>query len=721
MNIKRNIQIAHQHHQSGRLREAEVMYLQILAAHPRQPTVLHSMGILAYQLQHFDVAVDYFRKAVRARQRFPEAYNNLCAVLVEMGLLDEAVTAGRQAVVLGPDSPESHHNLGNALMAGRQVNEAIASWRKAIAYNPSYLEALTNLGLALKDTGCMEEAVAVSSKVVSLQPGSPEAHYNLGLVLMESGQIDEAIHAYEKAIALEPQFLAAHYNIANALSQKGKMEQAILAYRRVIELDPDFAEAYNNLGNALLLYGQPDEALAAYRQAIAINVVFPEALNNLGNALRDKGRLDEAVSAYRQAIDLRPDFTEAHSNLIYTLHFHQGHDTRSIQEEHSRWNQQHAEPLKKFIRPHANDRSPTRRLRIGYVSPDFRNQSECYFVVPLFEAHDKSQYEIHAYASVAQPDHITDRLRSNVTVWHDVLRYDDEALAEKIRHDGIDILVDLTMHMAHNRLLLFARKPAPIQVAWLAYPGSTGLETMDYRITDEFMDPSSVDTESYSEESVRLSDSWCCYHPLSSLAPSPAHTPHWGSFVRFASLNNFCKLNDTVLRLWAQVLGAVPHSRLLLLADEGGHRDDLCRDLEALGIERSRVEFTGKRSREEYLRLYDEIDIALDPLPYNGITTTLDAFWMGVPVVSLAGHTASGRAGLSLLSTAGLPELATHTQKQFVSVASGLALDLPRLAEMRSSLRQRIEQSPLMDGQLFARDLETAYRQMWRKWGEKQE
>jgi predicted O-linked N-acetylglucosamine transferase (SPINDLY family) len=464
-----------------------------------------------------------------------------------------------------------------------------------------------------------------------------------------------------------------------------------------------------------------DEAIAAYRQAITLKPDFSIAHSNLGTVLMDKGSLDEAIASYRLAITLKPDFSLAHSNLVYALHFHSAFDAQAIAGEHQHWNRQFADPLKAFILPHANNKDPERRLRIGYVSPDFFAHAESFFVVPLLAAHDPSQYEIHAYASVRRPDQVTDRLRRSVNVWHDVLGLSDEELAGKIRHDGIDILVDLTMHMADNRLLLFARKPAPVQVTWLAYPGSTGLETIDYRITDTWMDPPSHGTDGYSEESIRLPDSWCCFDPMSDLPPVPVETAHRGDFVRFGSLNNICKLNEPLLEIWARLLTDVPGSRLALLAPEGGERERVWKLFGRQGIDRERIEFVGRCSRDEYLRLYDRIDIALDPLPYNGITTTLDALWMGVPVVSLAGRTAAGRAGLSLLSTVGLPELATKDPDGFVRIASGLANDLPRLTELRSTLRGMMQASPLMDASGFARDMEAAYRNMWRTWCEQSE
>ena len=789
MTIPQAFELALQHHQSGRLAEAEGLYRQILAVDPRQAGALHLLGVVAHQLGRNDVAVELmrralalapgvpalhsdlgeayrglgqldeaiaaYRQAIALQPDFPGAHSNLGIALRDKGQLNEAIAAYRQAIALQPNLPVAHNNLGNALQDKGQLEEAITAFRQAVALHPNYPEAYSNLGNALKNRGRLDEAIASYHQAVALRPNLSEAHTNLGVALQDKGQLDEAIAAHRQAIALKPNFSEAHYNLGialhgkgqidaavvayrqaialrpnypeaqcnlgNALREQGQLAEGIGAYRRAISLKPEFPEAHSNLGNALKDQGQLDEAIAAYRQAISHRPNYPDAHNNLGNALKDQGRLDEAIAAYRQAIALKPNFRDGHSNLIYAMHFHCSEDALAIREEHRRWNRQFAEPLRRFHRAHPNERDPERRLRIGYVSPDFREHVGACVVVPLFEAHDRSLYELHAYASVSRPDRISERLRRSVSAWHDVRRLGNEELAERIRQDGIDILIDLTMHMAHNRLPLFACKPAPIQVTWLAYPGSTGLETIDYRLTDALMDPPSPGTEGCSEESVRLPDSWCCYDPISNLPQAPVETSHWGEFVRFGSLNNFCKLNEPLLRLWGQVLAAVPGSRLLLLAAEGRHRDDLRRTMETMGIAGHRVEFCGRCSRDEYLRLYDRIDIALDPVPYNGVTTTLDALWMGVPVVSLAGKTAAGRAGLSLLSTAGLAELATRTPEEFVGVASGLAQDRPRLAQLRSTLRSRMEASPLMDAPRFARNIEAAYRTAWRRWcGEKQ-
>ncbi|HMD54270.1 MAG TPA: hypothetical protein VKJ65_06975, partial [Phycisphaerae bacterium] len=339
--------------------------------------------------------------------------------------------------------------------------------------------------------------------------------------------------------------------------------------------------------------------------------------------------------------------------------------------------------------------------------------AESFFVTPLLEEHDHERFSIYCYSSATREDFITDRLRRSADVWRDVLKLSDEELVRQIRDDQIDILIDLTMHMPQNRLLVFARKPAPVQVAWLAYPGSTGLVTMDYRLTDALMDRPGVPTPYFSEEAVRLPDCWCCYDPRYDLPPRPARQE---SPICFGSLNNPCKLNDQILNIWSNVLKSVPDSRLLVLSFSKEQEKHIRTTFERSGIDPVRLTFVGRSPRTEYLRLYDRIDIVLDPLPYNGITTTLDAMWMGVPVVSLAGNTPAGRAGLSILSTLKLPELVAWTPQEYVQIGTGLANDLPRLMELRSTLRERMRASPLMDAKRFARNVEAAYRDMWRKW-----
>jgi predicted O-linked N-acetylglucosamine transferase (SPINDLY family) len=372
--------------------------------------------------------------------------------------------------------------------------------------------------------------------------------------------------------------------------------------------------------------------------------------------------------------------------------------------------------LAQNIAAHTNDPTPDRRLRIGYVSPNFNTHCQAFFTAPLFAAHDRQQHEVVCYSDVTSPDSLTDRLRSCVDKWTDIVGLTDEEVARVVRQDQIDILVDLTMHMQRGRPLVFAKKPAPVQVCWLAYPGTTGLKTIDYRLTDGHLDPPGLNDRFYSEQSVRLPDCFWCYDPLTDVPALSSLPAQSDGYVTFGCLNNFCKTNPAVLKLWARVISAVERSRLLLLAPEGSARQNVLRILEQVGISPDRITFVARQPRLSYLELYNQIDIGLDTFPYNGHTTSLDSFWMGVPVVTLVGNTVVGRAGLCQLHNLGLPELVAHTPEQFVDICVRLANDFERLGQLRATLRERMEKSPLMDAPRFARSIEAAYRSMWHEW-----
>lgn len=448
------------------------------------------------------------------------------------------------------------------------------------------------------------------------------------------------------------------------------------------------------------------QAEELYRAILAREPRLTAVMNNLANILKDTGRIDEAVRLCREALAIEPDNAEIHSSLCYKLHFHPDYDRAAIFRELRAWGQRHgstADP------PPPRRRST--RIRVGYVSPDFYGHAECFFVIPLLQSHNRNDFEIHCYSSVRQPDRVTEIIKSTTEHWHDVHALSNAQLADWIAADQIDILVDLTMHMAFNRLPMFAARPAPVQVAWLAYPGGTGLSAMDYRLTDAFMDPPGEADAFYAEKSIRLPDCWCCYDPLGEVPPA---APRDAGPIAFGSLNNPCKLNEPTLRLWAKLLASTGDSRLMLLtnSDEQNRRVTHC--FSDAGVDGSRLQFVGYALRGQYLRYYDLIDIALDPLPYNGITTTFDALWMGVPVVSIIGHTAAGRAGLSILSNLQLGELVASDKRAFLSICTDLAGDTSKRRQFRAHLRQRMQRSPVMDAKGFAQNLESIYRNICR-------
>jgi protein O-GlcNAc transferase len=601
-----------------------------------------------------------------------------------------------------------HHQAG-------RLREAEDLYRQILSQQPEHAEATHHLGLTAHQGGRNDIALDLILRAIALRPDYAEAHGNLGIVLKEQGRLDEAIAAYRQAIVLSPGLPDAHSNLGIALKEKGQLDEAIAAYRQAIALRPDFPEALSNLGIALTDQGQLDEAIAAHRRALALNPSLPQVYNNLGNALAGQGRLDEAIEAFRRAIAIRPTYALAHSNLILTLHYHPAYDMQAIAEELRRWNHEHASPLRRLIKSHSNNRSADRRLRIGYVSPDFREHPVGRFLLPLLTHHDRDRFEVFGYAQVPAPDEITRRLASCTDGWRSILGLSDAQAVDLIRRDEIDILVDLTMHTSNNRLRIFAHKPAPVQVAYLACCSSTGLETINYRLSDPYLDPTGEESF-YSEQTIRLPDTYWCYESRTdSIEVGPLPALARGA-ITFGCLNNFRKVSEPALGLWIQLLRAVPDAQLLLGSQEGGHRRRVRERLEREGIDASRVRFAGRVGLQEYLRLYHEIDIALDTFPYAGGATTCDAIWMGVPTVSLVGRTAVGRGGLSILSNVGVPELVARSEEEYLRIARELANNLPQLIQLRSTLRQRMEQSPLMDAPKFARNVESAYRQMWHAW-----
>ncbi len=430
------------------------------------------------------------------------------------------------------------------------------------------------------------------------------------------------------------------------------------------------------------------------------------------------GRSAEALEHYRQAVELEPNNAAFHGNLLYLLNYLPSYDAASLFAEHRAWARRHADPLLDTAAPHANDRTAGRRLRVGYVSPNFRAQAVNFFVEPILREHDRRQCEVVCYSDVARPDSVTARLRGYADHWRDVLGQSDEQLSELVRNDRIDILVDLTGHMGSGgRLLAFARKPAPIQVTYIGYQNTTGMLAMDYRLTDDYADPPGLTDAFHTERLVRLPRTFFCYQPVSDAPPVGSLPATTSGHVTFASINNFNKITPAVLNTWAAILRRLPDSRLLVRADmTDSVRDYLIATLAGHGVPATRLELVNRLPHHEYLRLIDRVDIALDPFPFNGHTTTCDCLWQGVPVVTLSGTTYASRFGGSGLVTLGLEDLIAHTPEEYIEIAARLAGDRDRLAGLRAGLRPQMAASPLMDFAGFTRNLEAEYRRMWDAW-----
>jgi protein O-GlcNAc transferase len=531
----------------------------------------------------------------------------------------------------------------------------------------------------------------------------------------QTGQLAEAERLYRQILIGAPNHPEALHMVGILAGQQGRLDEGVSWIRRAIAVFPNNAFYYGSLGNALQELQDVDGAIAAFRKAIALKPDLAEAYNNLGNLLRETAKADEAIACFRQAIDCRPGKSEFYSSLLVSIYSHPGYSAADILEEHLRWNNIHGEPLKKHIRPHSNDRNPRRPLNVGYVSADLRRHAVGLFMVPLLGHQDWRAVNIICYNNSRIGDEITAKLRQSCAGWRDVSSLSDDQLADQIRRDRIDVLVDLSLHSAGNRMLVFARKPAPVQVSWLGYPGTTGLKTMDYRLTDPYLDPPGTD-DCYSERSIRLPQSYWCYQPIDptvSVNELPAAN---NGYVTFACVNNSTKITFGASDLWAKILSGVPRSRLLILSPPGSHRIEIISQFAAQQIDATRIEFVERKTLLAYLLQFHRVDINLDTFPCSGGTTTCDALWMGVPTVSLRGATAVGRAGVSILSNAELKDWIAQSPEEYVKVAIQMAADINGLRELRSRLRDQMEKSPLMDAKRFASDMEHAIRVMWESW-----
>ena len=611
--------------------------------------------------------------------------------------------------------------LGMLLAQRGKLADAISLMQKAVKLQPKNAMSRFNLANALKGHGKLDAAVAEFRTAAGQSPDDPRICNGLAATLMLQDKLDEAETQFRQAISLEPRFADAYSNLGTVLMKKGEPDAAIESYREAIRRNPHHGEAMGNLGNALSEKGEYDEAVGLYEQAIAVDPGNFQARYNLGNTLVEHLRFNDAESLFRQVLAHQPDHTSARKNLMFTMCYNPERTPEQIGNEHKTWGEWLLSTLPSAPpKPHANNPDPDRPLRIGYLSPDFRAHAVACFVGPVLASHHREQVEVTCYASVAQPDDTTARLKKSAHHWVDVFDMDDDQLARKIRADQIDILIDVAGHTVGSRLPVMAQKPAPVQVTWLGYPATTGLAMVDYRLTDRFTDPGEGNRWCV-EELVRLGGGFSCFETPERLPDVESLPAKTNGYITFGSLMNTVKINPGVIDLWARVLKSVPGSRLLIsrknLAAKS-MQERFYQLFESAGIDRGRVTCEGARnaSGDQFLSAYNRMDISLDTFPYAGHTTTCEAILMGVPVVTLAGEGFVERAGVSVLSLAGQTEWIAENEDEYVQKAVALAGDVEALAKLRSGLRAQVVASELCDAEGFCTHMETAYRAMWQRW-----
>jgi predicted O-linked N-acetylglucosamine transferase (SPINDLY family) len=560
--------------------------------------------------------------------------------------------------------------------------------------------------------GRLPQAEFVLQQVLAREPRHADAQHLMGLLCHRYGHTPLGVGFVRRAIEFGPGNAEYYDTLATLLADQDSIDSALTAIRQAIALRPGFPEALYRQGLLLARKGELDQAIESLCCAMSLKPIYAQAEFELARLLKETGHVEDAIRHFRMAAtaSLDPRMADA---LLHCVYFDPNSDARRIAQEHAAWNQRFAKPLAAGIRPHGNDRTPGRKLRIGYVSPYFCAHFIGRLLLPLLARHDREQFEIYCYCDVERPDEITRRFDSFDHVWRNTVGISDDDFAAQVRADRIDVLIDLSQHLEANRLLAFAQKPAPVQATYLAYCGTSGLETMDYRLTDASLEVAGDAV--YLERPVQLKTYYCYEPPDNAPAAGPLPVLQTGH-ITFGCLNDFSKVSPPTWSTWRELLRAIEGSTLLVHAPPGGPRDHARSQFASKGIDPQRLEFVDRLPPEQYLAVYNRIDIALDPFPLPGGLTTCDALWMGVPVVSLAGSLGPWRAGLSILSICGLSNLVATTPDQYVQVAAALPSDLPRLAEMRHSLRDRVRNSPLTNALQFARNVEAVYRQWWTDW-----
>lgn len=646
---------------------------------------------------------------------------------------------------------------GLALHRAGLLNEAQTMYRQLLSRRPQQADALYLLGLIVQQKGAHQDAVGLFSRATRANPKAAAPFLQLGFSLHALKKTNEAIVAFTSAASLDPKLAEARHQLGNCYREQREFQKALPCLREAVRLSPNDAIIWLSCGLVCMDCHLKDEAVQCFQNSVRLNPKLPEAREILGQALYELHRTDEAREQLMVALTLRPDFHEAHhdlgrvyadeglmreaiehyrkalgsseiasalSNLLFLMHYLPETTPENHFAEHEKWEQLFAAPLRSEWKEHDNPPVRERRLKVGYLSPDFHKHPVALFLEPILAGHQRSRFEVFCYANVGRPDSVTESLKKRADQWRDIDGMPDADVAELVRSDGIDILVDLAGHTSNHSLLVFARKPAPIQLTWIGYPNTTGLKAMDYRITDGISDPPGQTDRWHTEKLLRLPDAFLCYRP-SEKCPDVGLLPALrNGHVTFASFNNFKKISDPTVVLWARLLNEVPGSQLLVRSPDLV-REPLAARLRdrfaKAGVDGSRVEICGGMlSTEMHLGLYNRVDIALDPFPYNGTTTTCEALWMGVPVLTLTGRTHVSRVGTSLVSNVGFPEWAVESSDAYVSKGRELAENLDRLAGIRQQLRGKMQQSPLCDEPRFIQNLEAAYRKIWCDWCEHQ-
>lgn len=671
-------------------------------------------AVAKHQAGDLPAAEKLYRDLLAAVPTHAPSWCNLGVVLIRANRLDEAGACYTTALRVSPGYPDAHFNLGNLYRRVGKLPEAAAQYRGCLAANPDHPAAGHNLGIVLADLGDLAGAEVQFRSQLRHEPRSPDVHGRLGDVLLRAGRIPDAIPVFRTATTLAPADPRTWYNLGLALTSAGDRNAAHETLAKALKLRPDYPEAHNALGLNMEGLGRKDDAAFHYREAVRLSPNFADAWCNLGTNLGEMGRSDEAIECLGRSLAARP-VPHVHSNLLLLLNYSSRLTPEQVFAEHVRWAERYA-PVTFDVPPVPEPHDPDRRLRVGYVSADFKAHTVAGFIELLLRHHDRDRVEVFAYPNVVRPDATTELLRGLADHWRPLVGLSDEQAAAVIRADAIDVLVDLGGHTASNRLLVFPHRPAAVQVTMFGYPNTTGLRCFDARITDDVYDPPGPTDARSTEPLLRVPDLCWVYRPP---ADAPPVGPLPGAAQKgftFGCFNNPAKASDACLDAWAAVLRAVPGSKLLMTGSQSnaGAKRILDRFTQA-GILRDRVQLLPRVGFADYLAAFGRIDLSLDPFPFNGGITTADSLWMGAPVLTVAGETYVGRQGVAIQTRLGFTEFVVGSPAELPERAKTWAGRRAELAEIRAGLRERMAASVVCDAVRYVRNLEVAFRRLWQQ------
>ena len=705
----------------GRHQEAFSAYELLCRVSPQDSEGVSGLGNCYEALGDFDKAIECYALADTIQPQPEEFLSALGDMLKEMGRLEESENWYKLAIQRYPSGISGRFGLADLYHRQGQLDLAIPIYKGIINSHPDVAPVYNNLGNALDNNGQAEEALRYFNQGLEKDPMFADCMINTSNLFHRLGRLQEAEQMLRRALEIQPESFAGNFNLANVLQANQQIDEAAILYEKAIELNPDWPGCYNNLGNIYKITGESAKAIEAFMKTIELQPDESMGYSNLGALYSDIGELEKAREYYDKALSVDPYNQDAFTNLLFMLNYGANYDDKKIYDTHLEWGRRFGgdlkpDPATRGLAKSQIDTEVGERIKVGYVSGDFCQHSVAFFFEPLLQNHNKEKFEIYCYANLMREDGVTARLREYAEHWRSIISLNDEEVAELVRQDGIHILVDLSGQTSGNRLSVFGHAPAPIQVTWLGYPNTTGVSLIDYRIVDDVTDPVGEADNLHVEKLIRLPNGFHCYIPDTSI-PSKLEPPSLeNDCITFGSFNILSKVTDEVIETWSNILKVVENSRITLknrsLADKKV-KDRVMNEFRKNGIDADRIQLlTHVSNYYDHMAVYNDIDIALDSFPYNGTTTTCEAMWMRVPVVTLAENNHRSRVGKSLLSRVGLNDLVAASTQEYINIASDLANSPKRLSSLRESLRETMHKSPLCDVSGFSGDMENAYQQM---------